>query len=316
MHLRILGSAAGGGFPQWNCGCANCAGVRQNSVRQTRVRQTGASQNNFNGKARTQAQLALSADGSLWFLAGASPDLRSQIEATRNLHPRSRRDSPIAGIVLASADLDHVLGLLLLREFQPLRVYATPSILEILRDENSMFQMLNRVDPQAVWSPINMAASFPLLDAAGKDSGLTCEAYALTGRYPKYVRRKNLKPTEAIAALFFTHGSKRIAYLPAVGRLDDALISKLDGADVLLFDGTFWSDDELIRIDSTSETAHQMGHIPVEESLSLLKNVNVGKRLYIHINNTNPILNESSREHRAVRAAGWQVAEDNWHLQL
>src|ERR1039458_4761937 len=125
MHIRILGSAAGGRFPQWNCGCENCVAVRENARRDLRedVRQN-VRQNKFNGKARTQAQLALSADGSRWFLAGASPDLAFQIEATPALHPRALRDSPVAGVVLGSADLDHVVGLLSLRELQPLRVYA------------------------------------------------------------------------------------------------------------------------------------------------------------------------------------------------
>src|SRR6202167_5825639 len=144
MRIRILGSAAGGRFPQWNCGCGNCVAVRERK---------------FPGKARTQAQLALSADGSSWFLAGASPDLARQIESSPELYPRALqnppRDSPLAGVVLASADLDHVVGLLLLRELQPLRVYAAPSILRILREENSMFGMLNRVEPQVIWTSIN-----------------------------------------------------------------------------------------------------------------------------------------------------------------
>jgi pyrroloquinoline quinone biosynthesis protein B len=315
MHLRILGSAAGGRFPQWNCGCVNCAGVRKNARKDT-------SQLTFAGKLRTQAQLALSCDGSAWFLAGASPDLAFQIESTPALHPRTRRDSPVAGVVLASADLDHVLGLLLLRELQPLRVCAAPSILRVLREENSMFSMLNRVDPQVIWTPIKVGAPFPLHDAAGNDLGLCCEAYPLGGRYPKYVRTKDLPPEHAASALFFTSRSvtsqvaKRVGYLPAVGKLDDALLAKLDGLDVLLFDGTFWNDDELTRLDPFAERAHQMGHIPVEESLRLLKKVNVGRRIYIHINNTNPILNEAGPEHRAVRAAGWEIAEDNWHLEL
>jgi pyrroloquinoline quinone biosynthesis protein B len=318
MHLRILGSAAGGRFPQWNCGCGNCSAVRDNARGNDR-------QNKFIGKARTQAQLALSADGVTWFLAGASPDLPSQIEATRELHPRGPRDSPIAGVVLGSADLDHVVGLLLLRELQPLRVYAAPSILRILREENSMFGMLNRTDPQVVWTAIDADGAFPLLDAAGEipagDASLQCEMYYLAGRYPQYAKSTGLASGEGTAALFFTAFSKsqpakRIAYLPAVGKLDDALMAKIDGADVLLFDGTFWSDDELIRIESSGETARQMGHIPVEESLVLLKNVKAGRRVYIHINNTNPILNESGQEHHAVRASGWEVAEDNWHLEL
>ena len=302
MHLRILGSAAGGRFPQWNCGCGNCSALRQNQ---------------FHGKARTQTQLALSADGLAWFLAGASPDLAFQIEATPSLHPRALRDSPIAGVVLASADLDHILGLLLLRELQPLRVYASPSILRILREENSMFGMLNRADPQAVWTAAKPGSPFPLLDAAGRDSGLCSELVSLAGRYPKYVASAGLPAEEATAGLIFTSRSgKRVAYLPAVGNVDDRLIAKIQGADVLLFDGTFWSDDELIRIESSGETARHMGHIPVEESLRLLNNVKAGRRVYVHINNTNPILNEASPEHRTVRDAGWEIAEDNWHLEL
>ena len=310
MHLRILGSAAGGRFPQWNCGCANCVGVRGNAA-------TNIGKPTFAGKARTQAQLALSADGSSWFLAGASPDLAFQIESTSALHPHARRDSPIAGVVLASADLDHIIGLLLLRELQPLHVYAAPSILHILREENSMFGMLNRTEPQVVWTAVNSGSRFPLLDAAGKSLDLCCEAHPLGGRYPKYVRSEDLSPEQATSALFFTSKTgKRIGYLPAVGKLDELLLAKLDDLDVLLFDGTFWSDDELTRLDPAAERAHQMGHVPVEESLRLLKNINVGRRIYIHINNTNPILNEAGPEHRAVRDAGWEVAEDNWHLEL
>jgi pyrroloquinoline quinone biosynthesis protein B len=310
MRIRILGSAAGGGFPQWNCGCGNCVAVR-----------TGK----FPGKARTQAQLALSADGPTWFLAGACPDLAFQIESSPQLHPRALpntpRDSPISGVVLGSCDLDHVLGLLLLRELQPLRVYAAPSILRILREENSMFGMLNRVEPQVIWTAMNSGAPFPLLSADGKDSGLRCEVHYLSGRYPKYVRSecKNLARNEATSALFFESASgKRVAYIPAVGDLSDALLEKIHHADLLLFDGTFWSDDELIRIQGSGETAHQMGHIPIEESLRLLKNIKMkaGRKMFIHLNNTNPILNETSPEHQAVRQAGWEVAEDNWQLEL
>jgi pyrroloquinoline quinone biosynthesis protein B len=201
MHILILGSAAGGGFPQWNCGCRNCVGVRNHK---------------FPGKARTQAQIAISSDSSSWFLAGASPDLARQIEKSPQLHPRSSRDSPITGVVLSSADLDHVLGLLLLRELQPSRVYAASSILSILREENSMFGMLNRVEPQVVWTPINSEAPFPLLSADGKDSGLRCEVLYLSGRYPKYVKTQatKLDSAEAGAALFFKSASgARVAFV-------------------------------------------------------------------------------------------------------
>jgi pyrroloquinoline quinone biosynthesis protein B len=303
MRIRILGSAAGGRFPQWNCGCGNCSSVRNNK---------------FSGKARTQAQLALSADGSAWFLAGASPDLAFQIESSPELHPRALRDSPIAGVILGSADLDHVVGLLLLRELQPLRVYAAPSILRILREENSMFGMLNRVDPQVVWTPIPPGESFPLLSASGEPSGLRCQAHYLFGRYPKYVKSGSdkLSDYEASAALFFESAGKCVAYVPAVGSLSDALLEKINDSELLLFDGTFWSNDELQRVQGSGETAHQMGHIPIEESLELLKNVKVGRKMFIHLNNTNPILNEASAERHIVRQAGWEVAEDNWQLEL
>src|SRR5260370_31209229 len=176
MRIQILGSAAGGRFPQWNCGCGNCVGVRKN-----------ARENKFSGKARTQSQLALSADGSTWFLAGASPDLAFQIESSPQLHPRALRDSPVAGVVLGSCDLDHVVGLLLLRELQPLRVYAAPSILRILREENSMFGMLNRVEPQVVWTSMNSGAPFPWLSAAVKPCGLPCELCSLPRPSPHSV---------------------------------------------------------------------------------------------------------------------------------
>jgi pyrroloquinoline quinone biosynthesis protein B len=314
MRIRILGSAAGGGFPQWNCGCGNCLAVREN------VRE-----NKSSFKARTQSQLALSADGSAWFLAGASPDLAFQIERCPELHPRALRDSPVAGVVLGSSDLDHVAGLLLLRELQPLRVYAAPSILRILREQNSMFGMLNRIEPQVVWTPVTANAPFALSSADGKDSGLLCEVHYLSGRYPRYVKTEmgTLAREEATAALFFESRSgsasgKRVAYIPAVGSLSDGLLEKIKHADLLLFDGTFWSDDELRRVQGSGETAHQMGHIPVEESLCLMKDIcsKVGRKMFIHLNNTNPILNEASPEHRAVREAGWEVAEDNWQLEL
>ena len=188
-----------------------------------------------------------------------------------------------------------------------------------------MFGMLNRVEPQVEWKVMHAGVALPLLAANGKDSGLRCEAHYLSGRYPKYVKTgaARLAADEATAALFFETQSesvsssrKRVAYVPAVGGLSDALLQKIDGADLLLFDGTFWSDDEMQRVQGSGETAHQMGHIPVKESLQLLRDINVGRKMFIHLNNTNPVLDEASAEHRTVRAAGWEVAEDNWQLEL
>jgi pyrroloquinoline quinone biosynthesis protein B len=306
MQVKILGSAAGGAFPQWNCACANCRAVRAG---------------NFHGKPRTQTQVALSPDGREWFLLGASPDLRAQIEATPELHPRDGvRQSPIAGVVLANADLDHVLGLLLLRELQPLRIHATASVRCVLREDNSVFGMLQRVPNQIVWTDFESGASFNLCDARGKDSGIGCQAWSLSAHYPAYVsadRQKQLTPGEASLGFILESSSgSRLAFMPAVPQLDPALIHQLNTCDVLLFDGTFWSDDELIRVQGAGQTALQMGHVPVESTLVKLAELRRPRKIFLHINNTNPMLNEAGTEYRQVRDAGWEVAEDGWQFDL
>jgi pyrroloquinoline quinone biosynthesis protein B len=306
MKVKILGSAAGGAFPQWNCACTNCRAVRAGT---------------FRGKPRTQTQVAITEDERSWFLLGASPDLRAQIEATPELHPREGvRQSPIEGAVLANADLDHVLGLLLLRELQPLRVHATASVRRILRDDNSMFGMLQRVPNQVVWTDFGSAEEFRLLNRPGKDSGLRCQARSLSEHYPAYVsadRRAQLIPGEASLGFFIQSPSgSRLAYMPAVPQMDDALLQQLDACDVLLFDGTFWSDDELIRVQGSGQTALQMGHVPVESTLIKLAGLRRPRKIFLHINNTNPMLDETSPQYRQVRSAGWQVAEDGWQFDL
>ncbi|MGC1373056.1 MAG: pyrroloquinoline quinone biosynthesis protein PqqB [Candidatus Sulfotelmatobacter sp.] len=306
MRVRILGSAAGGAFPQWNCACPNCRRVRAG---------------NFHGKPRTQTQIAISEGGSSWFLIGASPDLRAQIEATRELHPRQGlRQSPIAGVVLGNADLDHVLGLLLLRELQPLRVYATASVRKILREDNSVFRMLQRVPQQTVWDDIRVDSQFPLREVEGTDSGLSCRALSLGTHYPAYVvpeRQAQLAPDEASLGLVIeSHSGKRMAYMPAVPGLNDRLLQEVDACDVLLFDGTFWSDDELIRVQGGGQTAREMGHVPVRETLSKLAEVRRPRKIFLHINNTNPMLDEASPQYQQVRSAGWELAEDGWQFDL
>jgi len=309
MRVKILGSAAGGGFPQWNCACPNCRELRAGT---------------FRGKARTQTQVAISQNDRSWFLLGASPDLRAQIEATPELQPRDGiRQSPISGVVLANADLDHVLGLLLLRELQPLRVHATASTRRILTEDNSMFAMLRRVTNQVSWTDFTPDHPFPLCDPAEEESGLRCRALSLGTHFPAYVstkRQSALVPGEASSGLMIDSAAgKRLAYMPAVPQVDDALLKELDSANVLLFDGTFWSDDELIRTQGNGQTARQMGHSPVsspEGSLCRLAGLRRPRKIYLHINNTNPMLNEAGPEYRQVRDAGWEVAEDGWQFDL
>jgi pyrroloquinoline quinone biosynthesis protein B len=308
MQVKILGTAAGGAFPQWNCACANCRAVRAAT---------------FHGKPRSQTQVAISENGLLWFLLGASPDLRAQIEATPELHPRQgRRHSPIAGVALANADIDHVLGLLLLRELQPLRIYSTASIHRILCEDNSMFGMLHRVPEQAKWTDFRSGEEFSLCDVKGADSGLRCKPWSLSDHYPSYVtaeRRSLLSSGEASLGFFITSTSgARLAYMPAVPGLDAALLAEFGACNVLLFDGTFWSNDELIRVsgDKSGQTAKQMGHVPVEETLVELAGVRGPRKIFLHINNTNPMLDEASAQSRQVREAGWEIAEDGWQFNL
>ena len=312
MHVKILGSAAGGGFPQWNCACPNCRSLRAGTL---------------SGKARTQAQVAISSDSERWFLLGASPDLRAQIESTPDLHPRAvdgaTRHSPISGAILLNADIDHVLGLLLLRELQPLNAHATLSVRRILTEDNSMFVMLNRVDGQLKWTEITTGETFSLLTPVGEDSGLRCRALSLGRHYPAYVSRRRqadlIRHEASLGLIVESPSGKRLAYMPAVPQIDDVLLKEADLADVLLFDGTFWSDDELISIQGSGQTSQEMGHVPVSSptgSLAQLAHLKCPRKIYVHINNTNPMLAEASAEYREVREAGWEIAEDGWQFEL
>ena len=309
MQVEILGAAAGGGFPQWNCACRNCRSVRSGT---------------FPGRPRTQLQVAVSSDGSSWFLLNASPDLRTQIEANRFLQPRGTgRHSPISGVCLTSADLDQSLGLLLLRELQPLQIFATPSVRRILREDNSMFSMLHRTADQAHWKDIVPSAAFELSPKTDESSPIKCLPMSVATRFPSYVTAKRaaeLQPNEAVLGLILQSGSgKRLGYFPVVARLDSTLVQQLDSLDALLFDGTFWTDDELIRTQNGGQTAREMGHIPVSSpggSLDLLSGLRCPRKMLVHINNTNPLLDESSPEYREVRERGWEIAEDGCHLEL
>jgi pyrroloquinoline quinone biosynthesis protein B len=309
MRIKILGSAAGGGFPQWNCNCRNCESLRAGT---------------FAGKSRTQTQVAISSDDRTWFLLNTSPDLRTQIEATPVLHPQNAgRDSPISAVLLTSGDVDQIAGLLSLRELQPFRVYCTASIQRILQEDNSVFRMLNRAADQVLWTEISSDGNFTLLTMAGKDSGISCAAFSLGARYPAYVsqeRTASLKSEDALLGVIVTSSAGgRLAHMPAVPAVDESLLQRLEDADLLLFDGTFWSDDELIRVQGSGSTAREMGHIPVsgaEGSLRKLAGLRRPRKVFVHVNNTNPMLDESGPEYREVRAAGWEVAEDGWGFDL
>ncbi len=302
MLVSVLGAAAGGGFPQWNCNCDNCRRLRQGTLR---------------GQPRTQIQVAVSADGSAWHLLGASPDLARQIEANLCLHPRQGlRDSPITSVILTCAEIDQTLGLLLLREMQPFAAYATASVRDILLEDNSMFRMLHRIPDQIQWRAIAPGAEFAVED------GLQVEPIPLPGGYPSCVSADRLarcRSDEAVMGLSVRCGGRIMLFLPGVPAIDDALMDRMAQSDLLLLDGTFWSDDEFIRVWPDARTARAMGHLPISGpggSLERLAALRRPRRVYIHINNTNPILDEDSAPYRAVREAGWEVACDGMTINL
>ncbi|PYX82847.1 MAG: pyrroloquinoline quinone biosynthesis protein PqqB [Acidobacteria bacterium] len=320
MRVKVLGSAAGGGFPQWNCACRNCKGVRERTL---------------NASARSQCQIAISSDDKDWFLLNASPDLRTQIESTPELHSRPEvgpaestagrnafRHSPIAGVVLTGGDLDQVLGLFLLRELEPIHVYSTASVRRLLRDHNILFNMLSRQPWQSMWTDIVPSESFRLA-TPGSSPYIGCQPVALSGSFPAYVDGKgtDLKGEEAILGLVFesSHGGGRLAYFPTVPAVGDQLLELFDSCDLLLFDGTFWADDELLGLNRGFRSASEMGHLPMSGlagSLNRLAKLGRPRKIFVHINNTNPVLDKDSVQYRQVSEAGWEVAEDGWEFRL
>jgi pyrroloquinoline quinone biosynthesis protein B len=304
MRIKVLGAAAGGGLPQWNCACENCSALRRASSEI---------------QPRTQSQLAVTADGDAWFLINASPDLREQLNRTPEVRPDSSkglRNTPVEGVILTSADLDHVLGLLLMREFTPVRIYTSSAVRSILQS-NSFFQMLDRMPGQSRWTTLHPEVNVLL------GGGLTCIAITLPGSFPSYVTEKERIALDAgvitIGLLFETSQGKRFAYLPALSSVSPALKDLLSTCSVLMVDGTFWKDDELQSIQPGTPSACSMGHMPIsgaDGSLSALGDLSGVRKIYTHINNTNPILNEGSRERRAVHDAGWEVAWDGLEITL
>jgi len=304
--VRVLGSAAGGGFPQWNCGCPNCVGVRRGTIRAV---------------ARTQESVAVSADGASWFLLNASPEIRQQIESFDKLHPRAQRDTPIQGIVLTNGDLDHALGLLSLRESQPLALYATQRVHSGFSEGNVLYRTLQRFDGQVTLHPLELGApEQPLRLLNGSPSGLSMSAFAAPGKAALHLDQSNPGPADNIGVLIRDERTGgRLAYIPAVGASSAEVVAAASSADAVFFDGTFWSSDELIALGASTRRAEDMAHWPIggpEGSLQFLGGLSAGRRILIHINNTNPMLREDSAERAQVHTAGVEVAFDGMELEL
>jgi pyrroloquinoline quinone biosynthesis protein B len=276
-------------------------------------------------KSRTQTQAAISVGGSRWFLLNASPDLRQQILSSADfVPPAGSRNTPITAVVLTSADMDTVMGLLHLREFQPLQIFSTIAVRRILTEENTLFRVLARSNPPVRWETLVPDRLLPLVppSPADKKSGLFCKAVPLNGNYPDYVSeslRNNLSPEEAVIGLTIVSKEKKLFYAPNLPGIGDHWLRSVEESDLAILDGTFWKDDELNSIQKGSKSARQMGHLPLWGDRGLLRQPfrpSKTRRVLIHINNTNPILNDESPESRIVREAGWEIAYDGMELAV
>ena len=292
----VLGSAAGGAFPQWNCRCPVCQLAWAGDPRV---------------KPRTQAGIAVSTTDGRWTLINASPDLSAQIRATPALHPRSgTRSSPIEAVVLTGAEVDQIAGLLSLRESTPFALYATPASHAAVA-ANAMFGAMDSMTRRAV----NPGERFML---AGE---IEASLFLVPGKAPLYLERDMPElDTESAAnvGIELVHEGRRLVFVPGAARVTDAMRERFARADVLVFDGTLFSDDEMIRAGAGQKTGRRMGHMPVDGedgSLRALSGTSA-RRIFVHINNTNPILIDDSPERRKVEAAGWQVASDGMEIVL
>jgi pyrroloquinoline quinone biosynthesis protein B len=300
MRARVLGSAAGGGLPQWNCACENCTLARAGDAQVS---------------TRTQDSIAIgTGGGNGWLLVNASPDVLRQIEQFRAFWPRSRRGTPIAAVALTNGDLDHVLGLLSLREWEPLRVLAAGRVRAGLVDHNAMLRTLARTPDQLAWTDLELGREVTLAEV-----GVGVTALSVPGKLPVHLVdlvEPSAQDNVALRIRDLAAGGRTIVVATSVGSLDgvDALV---DDADAIFFDGTFWSDDELIAQGLGKARARDMAHVPVggkDGSLARLGRVRAAHRVYTHVNNTNPMLRDSSAERAEVGRAGWQVAFDGMEI--
>lgn len=271
--------------------------------------------------ARTQECVAVSADGQAWFLLNASPEIRAQIESFPPLHPRAPRHSPAAGIVLTSGDLDHCLGLLSLRESYPLTVYATDRVRRGFTEGNVLYRTLLRFPGQVTWRVLKPGHEEEIT-ADGRPTGLVLSAIAVPGKLPIHLEGLLPADPEDNVALRIRESrtGRTLVYAPAVGAVTPAVRAVLEGADCLFFDGTFWSNDELPAQGLGTQRAEDMAHVPVggpKGSMAVLGPVPGARRwIYIHVNNTNPLLREDSPERQAVDRQGWEVAYDGMEVIL
>ncbi len=298
LRALILGAAAGGGLPQWNCGCANCFDARAGTAGLI---------------PQSQSSIAFTADGRGWAVFNASPDIRQQLLDNSQLHPRSLRDTPIASITLTNGDIDHLAGLLVVREKQPFNVFATREIISVI-SANPVFDVLDRS-----LVSINEVSLGQTYEPA---PGLRAELFAVPGKVPLYLEGDHVKTDlegEQTVGAKLINGDKTAYYIPGCALITPALADRLRGADLVFFDGTVFTDSEMIDTGTGVKTGRRMGHMPVsgdDGSIAAFRSLDVARRVFVHINNTNPMWRPDSAERREVEASGWQVAYDGMEVAI
>jgi pyrroloquinoline quinone biosynthesis protein B len=308
LRIVVLGAAAGGGVPQWNCGCAVCQAARAG----------------YPGLQSTQASIAISADGEHWFLINASPDLRHQLIATPQLHPKGLwlRHSPIAGVVLTNSEVDAVAGLLSMREGSPFTIYAHPRVLAILK-ANSIFNVLSETNVKR--QPIAIDQAFEPALPDGSPSGIEIVPFAVPGKGAWYLEGKTHPAGDDGAGdtlglrISDKASGKHLYFLAACAQVTPELKQRLAGASLIFFDGTVWRDDELIAAGLGAKTGQSMGHISMSGengAIAALADLGIDRKIFLHINNSNPALLQDSAERRTVERAGWQIPADGTEITL
>ncbi len=305
MIIKVLGAGAGGGFPQWNC-----------NTRLSRLAWDGDER----VIPRTQSSIAVSADGESWVIVNASPDLRRQIATTPELQPRREgalRNSPIAAVVLTNGDIDHIAGLLSMRERQAFSLYATPRVLSVLK-QNRVFDILAHDVVDRLPLPLNAKTEI------ANCGGLTVEAFPVHGKVALYLEDPSKEGFgtelgDTIGLKIEAPGSASLFYIPGCASVDDELLARVHGAGALLFDGTLFTDSEVVDLGVLDKTSRRMGHVPItgeDSSLHAFDGAQIAKKAFIHINTTNPILERGSAAEKTVKSAGWEISHDGMTLTL
>ena len=311
MYIRVLGAAAGGGYPQWNCNHPNSRLARQKSPQAI---------------ARTQSSIAVSLDKKKWFIFNASPDLRQQLWNNPELMPSEEhplRYSPIMGVLLTNADVDHTAGLINLRESQSFNLYGTERVLGVL-EKNSMFNVLN---PKFVKrSPIKLNEELRLKYTDNTESGITVTPFAVPGKVALWLEDEskgdNFGSVEEDTIALEVKGPKgntEFFYIPGCASMPDWLKEKVSNSNLILFDGTLWTDDEMIKDNVGIKTGQRMGHMSMsgkDGSIEAFKELNIKRKIFIHINTTNPALLENSNERKIANKAGWEISHDTMEIKI